>query len=112
METLTFIKKVFGWRAEADINAEDLGIWAGVLGTPAQADGESDRAFRQRLVDRLRNEEEEHNIRLENRIRLQQAAVVLRDVLPGYGIDETELHLITRPLAEKIQQLLEAEAGE
>jgi hypothetical protein len=55
---------------------------------------------------------ETYRITLENRIRLQHAAAVLRDVLPDYGIDANELHRITRPLALKVQQLLETEGGE
>jgi len=51
---------------------------------------------------------ERDQIQLENRIRLQQAAAVLRDVLPGreYGLTKGELQQITKPLALHIQRLL------
>lgn len=56
--------------------------------------------------------QERDKIKLENRIRLQQALASNpspRNVLPGrpYGITHGELQQITKPLALRIQRLLE-----
>ena len=54
---------------------------------------------------------ERDRILLENKVRLQQAASVLRDVLPNirYGITVSELQQITGPQALQIQKMLEKE---
>ena len=52
---------------------------------------------------------ERTKIRLENLVRLQAAASILRDVLPDeeYDISLTQLHAVTTPLALIISRILE-----
>ena len=54
------------------------------------------------------NRIETSKIKLENRVRLQMAASVLREVLPGldYGINLNQLREITKPLSEAITRAL------
>lgn len=53
-------------------------------------------------------EAETRKIKLENQVRLQMAASVLREMLPGtnYGITINEFQEITKPLSEAITRIL------